>query len=217
MQAGNYFRTLSDLGVRYSEAVQKSVALFADAATRSARGEGSLSDASELYKRYFEYLRRDVPAAYLEVASCGLEFLFKTLDTSVELANEFNKVVLAPIRQPATRPSANCAMPSVDLCFVGDVDQTLSQSLVIANKTDNAVVVGFEISEFVNGDGCPPVRAKVEISPSEFELLADQERIVTCSLTLASEFLTGKPYRAILRVTGFPSMNLPLLALVTEN
>jgi len=217
MQASNYLRTLSDLGVRYSETVQKSASLYMDAVTRSARGEGSLSNTSELYRRYFEYLRRDVPAAYLKVAKCGIECLLTSLDASVELANEFNIVVLAPIRQPATKPLADRDMPSADLSFVGGADQTLSQSLVIANKTDRVVTVGFEISEFVTDSGGLPVRAKVEVSPSEFELVAGQERIVKCSVSLASEFLTGEPYRAVLRVTGFPSMNVTLLALVTES
>jgi hypothetical protein len=217
VQASNYLRTLSDLGVRYSEVVQRSASLYLDAVTRSACGEGSLPNTSELYKRYFEYLRRDVPAAYLKVARCGVECMLKSLDASVELANEFNSVVLGPIRQPATQPSADRNMPSADLSFVGDADQTLSQSLVIANKLDRAVSVGFEISEFVADSGGPPVRTKVEVSPSEFELAAGQECVVKCSVLLASEFSPGEPYRAVLRATGFPSMNVTLLALVTES
>ena len=215
MQAREYIQSLGNLAVQYSEAWQKGVTQYYECVTRAGRGEGGAPSPGGLIKRYLAYVQRDVPAAYLKVVESGMDFLSSTLDVGVELTNEFYKSVY---EQPADAQGgtvANGPPPATDLVFEGAAGQTVSRSFIVANKTANAASVGFEISEFVSHDESQRVRAMVELTPSAFELQPGEEHVVNCRLPLTSDFRPGQPHHAVLRVTGFPHMDVTLLAIVT--
>jgi hypothetical protein len=98
-----------------------------------------------------------------------------------------------------------------ELVFTGPIGSTVSRAFVVSNRTDQRAKVSFELSEFVPGNGADKVRLDAQLVPSVFELPGQGERTVDCALPLTKALAPEIEYRAVLRVIGFPNMQIGLM------
>jgi hypothetical protein len=101
-----------------------------------------------------------------------------------------------------------------ELAFTGRAGEQAVRAFVVENKQPQAVDVSFEVSEFVAAGDTARLRPALAIEPAEFHLEPGTEQVVTCRLTLDPGFAPHRPHDALLRVMGFPGMEVALRATV---
>ncbi len=101
-----------------------------------------------------------------------------------------------------------------ELAFTGREGEVVARAFVVENNQPQPVDVSFEVSEFVADGGDARLRPALDIEPAEFHLEPGTEQVVTCRLTLEPGFDPHRPHDALLRVMGFPGMEVALRATV---
>jgi hypothetical protein len=145
----------------------------------------------------------------------SLNYYSVLLDLSMGFANRMLDHVLA---EPADGAPAAAPPPAAaesrtrfELQFRGQPGDRPSSAFRVENSQDRAAAVSFEITEFISEDGTTRFRVPVEFSPAEFTLEPGTEQVVECTVPLQPEFVPGRRYMALVRVTGFAGMEVGLI------
>ncbi len=166
-----------------------------------------------------EFATRDGVEFISQVMQLNLNYYSSLLDMGVDFTNRmFGKAAQpeAPAQSPpsasaAATPTATTSGPTFELEFSGRHGETPSSPFVVANKKAEVAEVSFEISEFASEDGRTRFRSPVEFTPDPFVLQPGAEQIVECRLPIDAKFVPGARYMALVRVTGFPGMEIGLI------
>lgn len=166
-----------------------------------------------------EFAPRDGVEFISQVMQLNLNYYSSLLDMSLDFTNRMLGKA-APPQAPAQPPPAAPAVATptattsgltFELEFTGRPGEMASHPFVVANKKAEAVEVSFEISEFVSEDGRTRFRSPVEFTPDPFVLQPGAERTVECRIPIDVQFAPGARYMALVRVTGFPGMEIGLI------
>lgn len=141
---------------------------------------------------------------YSILLDMGVNFTNRLIDQALETPSERTPP------QPATSPPP-ASGTRFELNFSGQVGQTPSSPFVVENKNEDPVTVSFESTEFISEDGTTRFRLPVEFVPDEFPLDPGAEQVVNCRVPLEPDFVPGRRYMALVRVTGFPGMEIGLI------
>ncbi len=156
---------------------------------------------------------RDEGGAYARaLAQAYLDYWGRVL----EVTSDFSRRMTTGAA-PASRATANGhGAPSgrAELSFSGREGDVVARAFVVENNQPQPVDVSFEVSEFVAAGGDARLRPGLAIEPAEFHLEPGTEQVVTCRLTLEPGFAPHRPHDALLRVMGFPGMEVALRATV---
>lgn len=152
---------------------------------------------------------RDESGAYARaLAQAYLDYWGRVLDIGSDLRQR-----LASSGATTARTGGACG-GRAELEFAGRTGDEVARAFVVENNQAQAVDVSFEVSEFVGDDGAACVRPALAIEPAGFHLEPGKEQVVTCRLTLEPGFAPHRPHDALLRVMGFPGMEVALRATV---
>jgi hypothetical protein len=158
-------------------------------------------------------IARDEGGAYARsLTQAYLDYWGRVLDVS----SDFRQRVAAG-GAPSSRAAANGSATRgerAELTFTGRAGEQAVRAFVVENKQPQAVDVSFEVSEFVAAGDAARLRPDLSIEPDAFHLEPGTEQVVTCLLTLDSGFAPHRPHDALLRVMGFPGMEVAMRATV---
>jgi hypothetical protein len=150
---------------------------------------------------------RDEGGAYVRsLAQAYIDYWGKVLAISSDFRQR-----LADEATPAVEESP-CRGGGAELEFVGQAGEDIGRAFVVENNQDQAVDVSFEVSEFVGDGSSSRLRPALAIEPATFRLEPGREQVVSCRLTLEPAFPANRPHQALLRVMGFPGMQVALRA-----
>lgn len=187
---------------RYAEAVGR----FSSGEAQSANAQGQM--ASFAVHEGGKFVR--------DLMQLSLNYYSILLDMSVDFTNRMLDQALQPSAreappEPAAPPPPSSGGTRFELNLSGQQGQTVASPFVVENKQAQAADVSFEITEFISEDGTTRFRAPVEFAPERFELEPGTEQVVQCRMSLGAEFVPGRRYMALVRVTGFPGMEIGLI------
>ncbi len=150
---------------------------------------------------------RDEGGAYARsLAQAYLDYWGRVLDVSSDFRQRMaTGAASASVRTAGTRAG------SAELEFT-DVGRRITRAFVVENNQPEPVEVSFEVSEFVAEGDATRLRPPLAIEPAAFHLEPGKEQVVTCRLTFAADFAPHRPHDALLRVMGFPGMEIGLRA-----
>lgn len=163
-----------------------------------------------LPQRYAEFLRTEAPAALQKLSELSLNYYREVWTVGLNLSQNFYRNLFN-----ATQTNESSCVAAQELIFEGPVNSAVTKAFLVSNTTAQAAQMSFELSEFVRDDGAETVRVEARLVPASFELNAYGQRAVECTLPLPDLFRLGQEYRAVLRVVGFPQMQVSLLARTT--
>lgn len=212
--ASRYVKDSVRLWQRYASGLQH----VTEAATSSAsRAPGAAAPnleavGRELVQFYISHYS-DMVTAYAEFTTHALASVLGAGGAAATVSSQSAPAAAAaPVAAPAPPPAAAPEGPKVRLTFAGSPAAIVGQSFAIANKQAAAVDVSFELSEFVREGGAPRVRVPVTFSPERFVLEPGSERVVECCVPLGAPLVPGSRYMAVVRIAGFPGMDIALVA-----
>lgn len=207
--ASRYVQDNVRLWQRYASALQKVTESTAAGFTSRAQGAPApdMAAAGRELVQLNLALYTDLLTTYAEFATRALATVFSTTVGTAPAANP-------PPAAPASTSSATAETPGprIQLMFAGPPAQAVSQSFAVANKQAEAIEVTFELSEFVRDGGAPRVRVPVAFTPERFVLPPGQEQVVQCRVPLGNPLVPGSRYMAVVRIAGFPGMDIALIA-----
>ncbi len=151
---------------------------------------------------------RDEGGAYARsLAQAYLDYWGRVLDVSSDFRQRMaTGAASASVRTAGTRAGR------AEMEFTGRAGDEITRAFVVENNQPEPVEVSFEVSEFVaEGDGTR-LRPPLAIEPASFHLEPGKEQVVTCRLTFEAGFAPHRPHDALLRVMGFPGMEIGLRA-----
>lgn len=165
--------------------------------------------ASELWVRGWE----QYAAAFRKLSELSVNYYRDVLNVGLNLAQNVYREAADPTAvTTAKNGAAEAALH--ELIFAGPAHTSATKTFLVSNTTDQPARMSFELSEFVSADGAEKMRVEAELVPSSFELAPRGQRTVECTLPLSEAFLPGHDYRALLRVIGFPQMQVGLVVRV---
>lgn len=212
--ASRYVKDSVRLWQRYASGLQK----VTEAATSSAsRAPGAAAPdltavGRELVQFYISHYS-DLVTTYAEFTTQALASVLGAGGAAATVASQSAPAAASdPVVAVAPPPAAAPEGPKIRLTFAGSPSAIVGQSFAIANKQATAVDVSFELSEFVREGGAPRVRVPVIFSPDRFVLGPGSERVVECCVPLGSPLVPGARYMAVVRIAGFPGMDIALVA-----
>jgi hypothetical protein len=163
---------------------------------------------ANLAQRASEVARDEGGAYARSLAQAYLDYWRRVLEIGDDVRQRMTTGSSAAVR------AAGARVGRAELSFAGRPGDVITRAFVVENNQPQPVEVSFEVSEFV-ADGGVRVRPALAIAPAEFHLEPGTEQVVTCRLTLDPGFAPDLTHDAILRVMGFPGMELALRATVT--
>ena len=169
-----------------------------------------LPDFRKLQERYVEFASSEGAAALRKFSQLSSDYYTALLSTGMNLSEEFYRQIYQP-KPPQAAPVQRPVAPARELVFTGLIGSTASRAFVISNRTNQPAKVSFELSEFVKDRGSEKVRLDAQLTPGSLDLAGQSERTIDCSVPLTEALEPGCEYRAVLRVIGFPDMNIGLL------
>lgn len=152
---------------------------------------------------------RDEGGAYARaLAQAYLDYWSRVLDVTSDFRQRLSE------GGEAVRPTARRA-GRAELEFTGRPGDDVVRAFVVENNQPQPVDVSFEVSEFIADGADVRLRPPLVIDPAVFLLAPGQEQVVACRLTLEPGFAPHRSHEALLRVMGFPGMEVALRALVS--
>ena len=169
-----------------------------------------LPEFGKIQQRYVEFASSEGADAYRKMSQLSADYFGALLQTGMNLSEEFYRQVYQK-KPPQAVPVPVPVAPARELVFTGQIGSTASRAFVISNRTRQSAKVSFELSEFVKDHGSEKVRLDAQLTPSSLELAGQGEGTVHCSVRLSDALEPGCEYRAVLRVVGFPDMDIDLV------
>lgn len=210
---GEDFRTkFNELAQRYAAENVRIWQRYAEAASRLSGGQGGVE---QLQGRIGDFALGEGAEFVRNLMQLSLNYYSVLLDMSVSFTNRMIDEVLqvspegGPIRSAAAPAQAEGTR--FELGFRGHRGEALAHPFVVENKKEQPVTVSFELTEFISEDGTTRFRAPVEFTPGEFTLEPGAEQVVHCRVPLGADFEPGRRYMALVRVKGFPGMDIGLI------
>ncbi len=177
---------------------------------RSQMKESAPPEITSLPQRYAEFWRAEAPVAFQKVTQLSLNYYREVWNVGLHLSQSFYRNLFTVEATPCGPPPEVTA--AQELVFEGPIGSAQTHNFLVANTTGATAAIRFELSEFVRDDGEETVRVEAVVAPESFELAPRAERTVACTLPLPDLFRLGHEYHAILRVIGFPHMQVGLRA-----
>ncbi len=168
---------------------------------------GQPGDAGDLVRRGIDFARREGRQALREQTRLTVDHTVAAVAHGMDLAERLLQSTFGP-----AEPDGSAERGRPHLLLEGAPGQTASRSFAVSNRTEERRDVRFTMSEFVREGGGERFRAPISFTPSGFPLEPGAQRAVRCDLPLGAPFAPGIRYLALLRVVGFPGMDLVVVA-----
>lgn len=212
MEDQDFQARFNELATRY---VTENVKIWQRYAQTVSRLSGREGRGENLQGQLADFALHEGGEFIRNLMQLSLNYYSVLLDMSVGFTNRMLDQALqtppekAPPPPPAeSRPASSTRF---ELNFSGQQGQTPSSPFVVENKKEEPVTVSFEITEFISEDGTMRFRAPVEFIPDQVTLEPGAEQVVQCRVQLEPDFVPGRRYMALVRVTGFPGMEIGLI------
>jgi len=182
--------------------------------TDVARDPSSLQTAQ---KEYLNHVVQTVPGNVSKTFQAGARVYGALVQSSGQLASELYTRTAQDVTKAATAAAttaetvaARVAEPVApsEFTFEGYADETLSKRFLVSNKSPHPVDVALEISSFTPDTEGASVQ--VNVTPQTFSLEANEENVVTCTVTIPASLTPMKDHRAVLSAPGLPSLSIGL-------
>jgi hypothetical protein len=177
---------------------------------------------SDLAHHATDLARREGGAYTRAMTRASIDYWERVLETGTELKNRaaFDAEDHGPQRSTSRSTSTGEAPRGAGrarLDFQGNPGDEVTRAFVVENNQREPVAVSFEISPFTVADGSEQQKLAVVLEPEAFELAPGQEQVVSCRLVLADDLAAGRRYHAVLRVIGFPDLEIMMTASVASS
>jgi hypothetical protein len=181
------------------------------------------NDIGGMWRRGIAFTRRETGAALKEQLKLDVDHYLAAVDAGMGLANRMLQAIFWPDRRgagdgaPAGGPaakgdSAEEAPRRGQLVFAEEFGREARCSFAVSNRTEERRLVRFEISEFVREGSEERFRVPMVFLPAELALEPGEQRVVQAGLALGDPFTPGLTHFALVRVVGFPGMELAVVA-----
>lgn len=212
MDGQDYKARFSELAARYTAENVQIWQRYAEAIRRFSSGQGG---GARPQAQMTDFVLNEGSEFVRNLMQLSLNYYSILLDMSLDFTNRLLDQVFQPPHEPASPEPAPPPRPSrstrFELAFSGQTGEIPSSPFVVHNKKDEAAEVSFEITEFISEDGATHFRVPVEFVPDQFVLEPGAEKVIQCRVPLEPDFVPGRRYMALVRVTDFPGMEIGLI------
>lgn len=182
--------------------------------TDVARDPSSLQSAQ---KEYLSHIAQTAPNHLSKTFQAGVQVYSALIQSGGQLASQMYAQTAQEL-QDATDVAAKAAetvardtqtvpvVPS-EFTFEGYVEETLSRRFLVSNKSPQPVTVAFNVSGFFPD---PDTALTMDLVPQAFSLVANEEKVVECRVTIPASLTPMTEFRAVLSAPGIPSLNIGL-------
>jgi hypothetical protein len=212
MQGDDFKVKFNELAQRYAAENVRIWQRYAEAVSKFSGGQG---EVDHLQGQISDFALGEGAEFVRNLMQLSLNYYSVLLDMSVGFTNRLIDEVLQVSPEPSPPQPAPSPAPArrtrFELGFSGQRGETPSSPFIVENKKEHPVNVSFEMSEFISEDGTTKFRVPVEFNPEEFTLDPGAEQVIHCGVPMEADFEVGRRYMALVRVTGFPGMEIGLI------
>jgi len=172
------------------------------------------SSAQHAQREYLNYISHTAPGEFLKVVQAGTLCYTAIAESGSELADQFLKRASAGVetKQNGSAPpgeTRNAGSPVSEFAFQGYEGDMPGRQFLVTNRSPQLVAITFSVSAFSSETG-DTASVAVELAPNSFSLGSQEEKVVTCRVTIPQSLPSGVEYTAQLSATGLPALIIRL-------